>query len=370
MIRNEATERQVQAADPQQSTWLSANAGSGKTRVLTDRVARLLLEEVEPQHILCLTYTKAAASEMQNRLFKRLGTWAMLPEADLAAALAEAGELGPVAPLVMVHRFVDRGAGELRERWLEVQFDSTLTNDRLRDLGLPVWPLERPATLVWVAVERDGQRDLLGLADSDGALLDLMVEDAAVVGGPLLLPLMDLQDQQLASVSDGWGGFADQLRPASERYGARQLLLGRSYLSGGTWTTRWLLSGMARRQRWETRGTTLESTLSAGMGRLAAAMAAEAASRPEEFSGRLLRIRVHGVSSARGYGTVMLYLTGRSVVDRLEPVSVFGEYLDLNLSSNVGLRGFQQALQDQSERAHAAVAGSLYRPFPDHAVVR
>ncbi|MEO0830419.1 MAG: UvrD-helicase domain-containing protein, partial [Pseudomonadota bacterium] len=73
------------------STWLSANAGSGKTRVLTDRVARLLLEEVEPQHILCLTYTKAAASEMQNRLFQRLGEWAMLGDDDLRVALAELG---------------------------------------------------------------------------------------------------------------------------------------------------------------------------------------------------------------------------------------------------------------------------------------
>ena len=52
---NDATERQVQAARPLESTWLSANAGSGKTRVLTDRVARLLLKGVLPQHILCLT---------------------------------------------------------------------------------------------------------------------------------------------------------------------------------------------------------------------------------------------------------------------------------------------------------------------------
>ncbi|WP_224824260.1 double-strand break repair helicase AddA [Cognatishimia sp. MH4019] len=96
MIRNEATERQVQAADPQQSTWLSANAGSGKTRVLTDRVARLLLEEVEPQHILCLTYTKAAASEMQNRLFARLGAWAMRPDPDLRQDLTELGVDGPI----------------------------------------------------------------------------------------------------------------------------------------------------------------------------------------------------------------------------------------------------------------------------------
>ena len=64
MSMDEATRTQVQAADPRLSTWLSANAGSGKTRVLTDRVARLLLNDVPPDHILCLTYTKAAATEM------------------------------------------------------------------------------------------------------------------------------------------------------------------------------------------------------------------------------------------------------------------------------------------------------------------
>ena len=89
MTRSDASERQVQASAPSDTVWLSANAGSGKTRVLTDRVARLLLGGVEPQHILCLTYTKAAATEMQNRLFRRLGEWAMKPDADLHAALKE-----------------------------------------------------------------------------------------------------------------------------------------------------------------------------------------------------------------------------------------------------------------------------------------
>ncbi|WP_347311701.1 double-strand break repair helicase AddA [Defluviimonas sp. SAOS-178_SWC] len=96
MIRSAASERQVQAADPVQSTWLSANAGSGKTRVLIDRVARLLLGGTEPQRILCLTYTKAAASEMQNRLFDRLGKWAMLPEPKLRDALRELGIEGGI----------------------------------------------------------------------------------------------------------------------------------------------------------------------------------------------------------------------------------------------------------------------------------
>ncbi len=91
MTRAGAGQRQELASDPGASTWLHANAGSGKTKVLIDRVARLLLSGVSPQHILCLTYTKAAASEMQNRLFKRLGEWAMKPDADLRAALVALG---------------------------------------------------------------------------------------------------------------------------------------------------------------------------------------------------------------------------------------------------------------------------------------
>jgi len=96
MSRDGATEAQARAADPAWSTWLAANAGSGKTRVLTDRVARLLLGGTEPQKILCLTYTKAAASEMQNRLFQRLGRWSMLQEGKLRAELQELGIVGGV----------------------------------------------------------------------------------------------------------------------------------------------------------------------------------------------------------------------------------------------------------------------------------
>ncbi len=88
----EATKAQIAAAWPARSAWVSANAGSGKTRVLTNRVARLLLDGTAPGRILCLTFTKAAAAEMQNRLFKQLGEWAMMPDEPLRKALAALGE--------------------------------------------------------------------------------------------------------------------------------------------------------------------------------------------------------------------------------------------------------------------------------------
>ena len=89
---SEATLRQVRAADPAGSAWVSANAGSGKTRVLTDRVARLLLAGARPEKILCLTYTRAAAAEMQERLFSLLGGWAMMEDDALREALQARSE--------------------------------------------------------------------------------------------------------------------------------------------------------------------------------------------------------------------------------------------------------------------------------------
>ncbi|MFD1795102.1 double-strand break repair helicase AddA [Paracoccus aurantiacus] len=100
---SDATLRQIAAADPARSTWLTANAGSGKTRVLTDRVARLLLNGTRPERVLCLTYTKAAATEMQNRLLQRLGEWAMLPADELHATLRELGA-GEVSDLGAARR--------------------------------------------------------------------------------------------------------------------------------------------------------------------------------------------------------------------------------------------------------------------------
>lgn len=85
--------RQRRAALPGSSAWVSANAGSGKTRVLTDRVIRLMLDGAEPGAILSITFTKAAAAEMSNRLFQRLGEWAALPDRELRRNLVDlAGE--------------------------------------------------------------------------------------------------------------------------------------------------------------------------------------------------------------------------------------------------------------------------------------
>lgn len=90
---------QARASDPKASTFVSANAGSGKTHVLVQRVIRLLLSGVPPEKILCITFTKAAAANMAERVFTTLGHWVTLDDAALDAAIREAGIAHPNARL-------------------------------------------------------------------------------------------------------------------------------------------------------------------------------------------------------------------------------------------------------------------------------
>ncbi len=78
---------QAETSDPAVSAWVAANAGSGKTHVLAQRVIRLLLEGVEPSKILCITFTKAAAANMANRVFDELRRWTTLDDCELDGAI-------------------------------------------------------------------------------------------------------------------------------------------------------------------------------------------------------------------------------------------------------------------------------------------
>ncbi|MCH7793923.1 MAG: UvrD-helicase domain-containing protein, partial [Proteobacteria bacterium] len=87
--RAAATAAQRPAARPGDSVWVAASAGTGKTKVLTDRVLSLMLHGAAPARILCLTFTKAAAAEMSNRLADRLARWATFTEEQLTEDLVD-----------------------------------------------------------------------------------------------------------------------------------------------------------------------------------------------------------------------------------------------------------------------------------------
>ena len=100
----QANQEQLRASNPAISAFVAASAGSGKTKLLTDRLLRLMLAGTPPERILCLTYTKAAAAEMRIRLNRRLGEWVALPQEKLRAALQALDVVADAATLARARR--------------------------------------------------------------------------------------------------------------------------------------------------------------------------------------------------------------------------------------------------------------------------
>ena len=114
---------QALAADPEAHAALSASAGTGKTQVLTARVLRLLLQGARPESILCLTFTKAAAAEMANRIGTRLAAWVRLKRSELWSDLEALGERPN-------ERLVESATGSSTRIVRAVLLDSPLSIDR------------------------------------------------------------------------------------------------------------------------------------------------------------------------------------------------------------------------------------------------
>ena len=107
-IPPQVRELQRAVAAPNVSAWVAANAGSGKTHVLAQRVINLLLDGVAPEKILCITFTKAAAANMAKRVFDTLAAWTTLDDTALDKAIREGSGIARYAPAPAARRLFAR----------------------------------------------------------------------------------------------------------------------------------------------------------------------------------------------------------------------------------------------------------------------
>ncbi|WP_375410445.1 double-strand break repair helicase AddA [uncultured Methylobacterium sp.] len=171
-------ESQRRAADPRASAWVSANAGAGKTKVLTDRVLRLLLDGSPPGRILCLTFTKAAAANMSIRVFQRLGRWVTLDEAALADELDDLMGQPP-------RRETVRLARRLFARSVETPGGLKIeTLHALCERLLHLFPFEANVPARFVVLDDDQSREAFAI-ETDNVLADAIGPDHPALGDAL-----------------------------------------------------------------------------------------------------------------------------------------------------------------------------------------
>ncbi|MFD1253800.1 ATP-dependent helicase/nuclease subunit A [Devosia equisanguinis] len=177
------SDSQARASDPLRSIWVEANAGSGKTYVLTRRVLRLLLAGVRPQSILCLTYTKAAAAEMRGRVGRELARWAVVERHELASEIA--GLTGAAPDEVVLEK-----ARTLFARALETPGGlRILTIHAFCEAVLHRFPIEAGVPFDFKVIE-DDQRNAMVLAARETVLAEGLRGGANAVAVETLFALM------------------------------------------------------------------------------------------------------------------------------------------------------------------------------------
>jgi len=178
---------QARASDPTASAFVSANAGSGKTHVLVQRVIRLLLEDVPPEKILCVTFTKAAAANMAERVFSTLGHWVTLDDDALDNAITEVGIERPGARLRRIARKLFACALET-PGGLKVQTIHALCTRLLQQ-----FPFEANVPARFAVLDERDQNDMMERANLR-VLLDASRDPQSATGKALSIAMASAAD--------------------------------------------------------------------------------------------------------------------------------------------------------------------------------
>ena len=228
---------------------------------------------------------------------------------------------------------------------LRVSFDGGSIKQALRQQGVAYWgKTERPETLLWLAVEDGGTRYIVSAQDNSDAARELQ-EAARQRGIPLLLPLMDLEDQSQVRFTDVWGGFFDGLLAASARYKPGDVMIGRIHRDpSGGWEARWDMGGGRDGGSWSGSGEQLGDVLQAGIDTLSERLAAGHALAESGPVAGMTSITVGDVNTLTAFARVDDYLSSLTAVRRLALERVDGSTLQYTLQLAGSLDGLTQTL--------------------------
>ncbi|MCW5731492.1 MAG: double-strand break repair helicase AddA [Alphaproteobacteria bacterium] len=209
---NGAEDPQRLASDPAASVWVAANAGAGKTHVLVNRVLRLLLAGSPVQRILCLTFTKAAAAEMANRLHRELGRWANLDDTALTDEIFRLG-VAAVRPeeLQRARRLFAttlEAPGGLKIQTIHAFCQSLLSR----------FPLEAGLAPHFQVLDERSRADLLGEARA-GVLADAGEDGNAELAAALSELVVTLDEESFATMMEALAGARGRMRRALDHCG-------------------------------------------------------------------------------------------------------------------------------------------------------
>lgn len=225
-----------------------------------------------------------------------------------------------------------------------IRFDRKAVNRTLRKNKLPVWGSTRPETLIWLAIEQDGGRYLLG-SDTLEDIREVLERQAKRRGVPILLPLLDLEDQRVLNFADVWGNFREAILQASRRYQVEAILVGRMSLSrSDTWLGRWTMYEQGRTLSWHYQGSLAEDVLDAGVAGTLKTLA-ESYTQVSDNNPSTFEISVINVRNLRDYARVTKYLKSLQQIKAYDPKEVSESSVIFTLNIRGNQKGLVQIIK-------------------------
>ena len=224
-----------------------------------------------------------------------------------------------------------------------VKYSPEGVNQLLKQSGQTGWGQKRPQVLLWLAIDDQDQRKLIG-ADADPEVLKLVKQLGQQKGLPLILPLLDIEDLSSISVDDVMGQFSPVLQQASKRYGGQAILIGRLSHKNANWEGSWELVTGTDNTSWQAEGKTLDDLLSQGMTGTSHYLMNKfgiknntPVANPTGPSQRFL-IQVHNIQSGPDFAKIEFYLENLDQVSKVNlfQVSNTGAIFEVIPKSNYG----------------------------------
>ena len=227
---------------------------------------------------------------------------------------------------------------------LVVRFDGETLTQSLVKAGIPLWGSTRPEVLLWLAVEDREARYLL--ATNASLELEASLNDFSRRRGlPLLLPLLDLEDQMHLGYADVWGDFRQTILDASQRYGADAVLVGRLYRPfDGPWQARWSLYHHDDVARWKEEGLSQEQVLAGGIEGASDRLAQRYAQLFTPETEGQISLTVTDINGLASYARTKQYLESLDVVAGVQVTEVFSDEVLFKLDMRGDLPGLERAI--------------------------
>ncbi len=240
---------------------------------------------------------------------------------------------------------------------LRLDFEPRLVGELIQAAGMPIWGSNRPVTILWLAMEKDYKRKILRESQNEDDISHIIMTESQRRGLPVILPLMDLEDELNVSISDLWGRFSQPVVNASKRYAADSIIFGRVRKTGEVWSLNVNYLNQGEEQRISLQDKTPELLISKLSNQLAELLCLKYCVVEKAQSHQVV-IQISNINNYSNFKLAEKYLESLSSIRKVEVEKIGATVVRFNVS----LLGELQSVKEGIELGKKLIVESAFEP--------